>query len=228
MWGERANTWDMHNDLGMAKVAAKAVEMADVKPGMTCVDLGCGSGRLALLLAKRGAHVLGVDVSDAMVQRMKSQARADGISTVEGIVVPIEELTLPAGSVDLVVTNYALHHLLDDDKERAVMAAFGWLKPGGQLVVADMMLGRGLTARDRHLIVGKIRIMAKKGIPGYWRILKNAARLILRTHERPMTPEAWSRLLRQAGFARVESVDVVAEAAIVKGTKLGTAPNSGA
>jgi ubiquinone/menaquinone biosynthesis C-methylase UbiE len=227
MWGERANTWDMHNDLGMAKVAAEAIEMADVKPGMTCVDLGCGSGRLALLLAKRGAHVLGVDVSDAMVQRMKSQARADGISTVEGIVVPIEELTLPAGSVDLVVTNYALHHLLDADKERAVMAAFGWLKPGGQLVVADMMLGRGLTARDRHLIVGKIRILAKKGIPGYWRILKNAARLILRTHERPMTPEAWSRLLRQAGFARVESVDVVAEAAIVKGTKLGTGPNGG-
>jgi cyclopropane fatty-acyl-phospholipid synthase-like methyltransferase len=107
MWGEKANTWDMHNDLGMAKVAAKAVEMADVKPGMTCVDLGCGSGRLALLLA-------------------------------------------------------------------------------------------------------------------------NAARLILRTDERPMTPEAWSRLLRQAGFARVESVDVVAEAAIVKGTKLGTAPNGGA
>ena len=48
MWGERANTWDMHNDLGMAKVAAKAVEMADVKPGMSCVDLDCGSGRLAL------------------------------------------------------------------------------------------------------------------------------------------------------------------------------------
>ena len=59
-------------------------------------------------------------------------------------------------------------------------------------------------------------------------LLANAARLILRTDERPMTPEAWSRLLRQAGFARVESVDVVAEAAIVKGTKLGTAPNGGA
>jgi ubiquinone/menaquinone biosynthesis C-methylase UbiE len=213
----------MHNDLGMAKVAAEAIEMADVKPGMTCVDLGCGSGRLALLLAKRGAHV----VSDAMVQRMESQARAQGISTVQGIVVPIEELTLPAGSVDLVVTNYALHHLLDADKEKAVRAAFGWLRPGGQLVVADMMLGRGLTARDRHVIAAKVRIMAKKGIPGYWRILKNAGRFVLRTHERPITPEAWSRLLRQAGFARVESVDVVAEAAIVKGTKLGTGPNGG-
>jgi ubiquinone/menaquinone biosynthesis C-methylase UbiE len=213
----------MHNDLGMAKVAAEAIEMADVKPGMTCVDLGCGSGRLAPLLAKRGAHV----VSDAMVQRMESQARAQGISTVQGIVVPIEELTLPAGSVDLVVTNYALHHLLDADKEKAVRAAFGWLRPGGQLVVADMMLGRGLTARDRHVIAAKVRIMAKKGIPGYWRILKNAGRFVLRTHERPITPEAWSRLLRQAGFARVESVDVVAEAAIVKGTKLGTGPNGG-
>jgi ubiquinone/menaquinone biosynthesis C-methylase UbiE len=227
MWAGRANTWDMHNDLGMAKVAAEAVEMADVKPGMTCVDLGCGSGRLALLLAKRGAHVVGVDVSEAMVQRMESQARAEGISTVQGIVVPIEELTLPAGSVDLVVTNYALHHLLDAGKEKAVRAAFGWLRPGGQLVVADMMLGRGLTARDRHVIAAKVRIMAKKGIPGYWRILKNAGRFVLRTHERPITPEAWGRLLQRAGFADVESVDVVAEAAIVKGTKPGTGPNGG-
>ena len=219
-WGGRASTWDKHNDVGMAKVAAKAIEMADVKPGMTCVDLGCGSGRLALLLAKHGAHVVGVDVSAAMVQRMEAQARAEGISTVQGIVVPIEELALPAGSVDLVVTNYALHHLLDSDKEKAVKAAFGWLRPGGQLVVADMMLGRGLTARDRHVIAGKVRMMAKKGIPGYWRILKNAGRFVLRTHERPISPEAWSRLLQQAGFANVESVDVVAEAAIVKGTKL--------
>jgi len=61
MWGEKANTWDMHNDLGMAKVAAKAVEMADVKPGMTCVDLGCGSGRLALLLANAARLILRTD-----------------------------------------------------------------------------------------------------------------------------------------------------------------------
>jgi 2-polyprenyl-3-methyl-5-hydroxy-6-metoxy-1,4-benzoquinol methylase len=218
-WEGRAETWDDDNELGMANVAAKAVEVADVRPGMHCVDLGCGGGRLTLLLAERGASVIGVDVSESMIERMEAQARRDGIEAVRGIAVPIEHLTLPSGSLDLVITNYALHHLLDDEKERVVRAAFGWLRPSGQLVVADMMFGRGATARDREIIVSKVRIMAKRGIPGYWRIMKNAGRFLLRVHERPITPEAWSRLFEEAGFCKVEITRVVAEAAVVTGIK---------
>jgi 2-polyprenyl-3-methyl-5-hydroxy-6-metoxy-1,4-benzoquinol methylase len=219
-WGGRVETWDKHNDVGMAKVAAMAVEMADVRPGMACVDLGCGGGRLALMLAKQGADVLGVDVSDAMIARMESEAQRQGIETVRGLVMPLEHLTLPPESVELVITNYALHHLLDPEKASVVAAAFGWLRPGGHLIVADMMLGRGSTARDRQVIAGKLRLMAKKGLPGYWRILKNAGRFLFRVQERPITPEAWIRLFNNAGFANVEHVNVVAEAAIVKGVKL--------
>lgn len=218
-WAGRAETWDQHNDVGMAKVASKAIEMADVRPGMVCVDLGCGGGRLALLLAKLGATVIGVDVSDAMIKRMESQARIEGIESVTGMVSPIEKLSLPDQSVDLVITNYALHHLLDPDKGKVVRAAYRWLRPGGQLVIADMMLGRGGTAQDRQVIASKIKIMAKKGVPGYWRILKNAGRYLFRVEERPITPEAWSRLFEGAGFLNVQRVNVVAEANVVKGTK---------
>ena len=63
--------------------------------------------------------------------------------------------------------------------------------------------------------------MAKKGIPGYWRIMKNAVRFALRVQERPITPEAWSRLFEEAGFAKIEITSVVAEAGVVKGTKPG-------
>lgn len=218
-WGGRADTWDRHNDVGMSNVAARAIEMADVRPGMVCVDLGCGGGRLALLLAKSGAIVIGVDVSDAMIKRMVSQAKSEGIGTLTGMVVPIQNLSLPDESVDLVITNYALHHLLDADKAKVVRAAYGWLRPGGQLIIADMMLGRGATAQDRQVIASKIRIMAKKGLPGYWRILKNAGRFLFRVHERPITPEAWGRLFEAAGFVNLESVNVVAEANVVKGNK---------
>ena len=218
-WTDRADTWDRHNDVGMSKVAAKAIEMAEVQPGMVCVDLGCGGGRLALLLAKQGATVIGVDVSDAMVRRMTAQAHSEGLQNVTGMVVPIEQLSLPAASVDVVVTNYALHHLLDSDKGHVVRAAYGWLRPGGQLVISDMMLGRGATTQDRQVIASKIKIMAKKGLPGYWRILKNAGRYLFRIHERPITPEAWSRLLEAAGFTNVHNVNVVAEANVVRGTK---------
>lgn len=218
-WGDRVETWDRHNDSGMAKVAAKALEVVDLRPGMDCVDLGCGSGRLALKLAEGGANVIGVDVSGAMIERMEDQAKQEGVERVRGMTTPIEHLSLPADSVDLVITNYALHHLLDTDKEKVVRAAFGWLRPGGQLVVADMMLGRGATPRDREIIAGKIRIMAKKGLPGYWRIMKNAGRFLFRVQERPITPEAWGRLFKGAGFGDIQSVIVVAEAAVVTGVK---------
>ena len=203
----------------MSKVAAKAIEMSGVVPGMVCVDLGCGGGRLALELARHGATVIGVDVSDAMIERMKSQAASEGLSAVTGMVSPIERLSLPHESVDLVISNYALHHLLDADKGKVVTAAYQWLRPGGKLVNSDMMLGRGATAQDRQVIASKIKVMAKKGIPGYWRILKNAGRYLLRVHERPITPEAWIRLYEAAGFVDVQSVNVVSEANVVTGVK---------
>ena len=220
-WTHRADTWDRHNDVGMSKVAAKAIEMSGVQPGMVCVDLGCGGGRLALELARLGASVVGVDVSDAMIERMESQAKKEGLSGVKGIVSPIEHLSLPPESVDLVISNYALHHLLDADKAKVVRAAYGWLRPGGHLVNSDMMLGRGATAQDRQVIASKIKVMAKKGVPGYWRILKNAGRYLFRVHERPITPEAWIRLYEAAGFLDVQSVNVVSEANVVRGVKPG-------
>ncbi len=218
-WTGRAETWDRHNDVGMSKVAAKALEVANVRPGMVCVDLGCGGGRLALELARQGAAVTGVDVSAAMVERMLAQATSEGLETVTGVVTPVEQLSLPQGSVDLVISNYALHHLRDPDKAKVVRAAYDWLRPGGVLVNSDMMLGRGATAQDRQVIASKIKVMAKKGIPGYWRILKNAGRYIFRLRERPITPDAWMRLYEAAGFVDLTSVNVVAEANVVKGVK---------
>jgi 2-polyprenyl-3-methyl-5-hydroxy-6-metoxy-1,4-benzoquinol methylase len=218
-WERRAGTWDKHNDTGMEKVAATAIDLAEVGPGMDCLDLGCGGGRLALVLARAGASVLGVDVSEAMVGRMEEQARSEGLDSVRGVVTPIERLTLEPASLDVVVTNYALHHLLDDQKKKLVESAFEWLRPGGRLVVADLMLGRGATPRDRQIIAGKLKIMAKKGLPGYWRIAKNATRFMLRVHERPITPDAWTRLFESAGFAEVGTTIVVQEAAVVRGVK---------
>ena len=218
-WGGRADTWDRHNDFGMAKVATKAIEVVDLRAGMDCVDLGCGTGRLAFMLAQEGANVIGVDASAAMIRRMEARSGEEGVATIRGIIAPIELLDLATDSADLVITNYALHHLRDADKEKVVKAAYEWLRPGGQLVVADMMLGRGAAHRDREIIASKLRIMAKKGIPGYWRILKNTGRFLFRIHERPIAPEAWRHLFEAAGFSNVQATIVVAEAAVVTGVK---------
>jgi ubiquinone/menaquinone biosynthesis C-methylase UbiE len=219
VWNRRADTWDHSNDAGMVNVAAAAIEMANVTEGLSCVDLGCGGGRLALELARRGGVVLGVDVAGAMVERMLDLAQKEGLASVTGRVAPIETVDLPANSVDLVISNYAFHHLLDADKGKVVRHVYGWLKPGGVFITSDMMLGRGASAGDRVIIKSKVRAMAKKGLPGYWRILKNAGRYLFRLRERPITPEAWMKLYSDAGFIDLSAKNIVAEAHIVRGVK---------
>ena len=176
------------------------------RPGDKVVDLGCGTGQLSLPLAERGARVLAVDISEEMIGRLHGKARERRLDRVEGVAMPIEDLSLPAGSVDLVVTSYALHHLRDADKSRVVAAVYRWLRPGGTLLVADMMFGRGGTSQDRAIIKSKVRALASKGIGGWWRIAKNAARYLLRVQERPVPMAAWTAMLTRSGFAQVTEI----------------------
>lgn len=187
--------------------------------GARVVDLGCGSGQLSLPLAQAGAEVLAVDVSSAMVRRLQEEAQRVGVCGLDTLALPIEELVLPAESVDLVISSYALHHLRDADKARLVSAAYRWLRPGGRLVVADMMFGRGGSHRDRDIIKSKVRVLAGKGPGGWWRIAKNAARYLLRLQERPVTLDAWSAMLTSSGFGQVTATGIVAEAGLVTGSR---------
>jgi ubiquinone/menaquinone biosynthesis C-methylase UbiE len=220
VWSSRAATWDQHGSAGLTAVTTAVLEAADVKPDAQIADLGCGTGQITLPLAARGARVLAVDVSPAMVRRLESQARSRGTESLDGLVMPIEELVLPAQSVDLVVSSYALHHLRDADKARLVSAAYSWLRPGGRLVVADMMFGRGGSSADRAIIRSKLAALARKGPGGWWRIAKNAARYLLRVQERPVSMGRWTAMLTAAGFAEVTADTIRAEAGLVTGRRL--------
>jgi ubiquinone/menaquinone biosynthesis C-methylase UbiE len=209
------------------RVVERVVAEAALEPGERVVDLGCGSGQLALRLAPVAGSVLAVDVSQAMVELLERNAREQGLANVEGRALPVEHLDLPPGSVDAVVSNYALHHLRDADKATAVAAAARWLAPGGRLVVGDMMFGRGGDARDREIISSKVALMLRRGPAGWWRIAKNAARYLVRVQERPISMAAWVALFERAGLAQVRAVPVVNEAAVVVGVKPGT-PVAGA
>ena len=122
----------------------------------------------------------------------------------------------------MIVSNYALHHLRDADKPVLVRHAYEWLKPGGRLVIGDMMFGRGGDSRDREIIASKLSLLLKKGPGGWWRIAKNAGRYLLRFQERPVSIAAWEKMFDEAGFVKVEATQVVNEAAVVSGTKPGT------
>jgi ubiquinone/menaquinone biosynthesis C-methylase UbiE len=218
VWSRRVNSWDHHTPAGLEKVTA-AVLAAACGSDDQVVDLGCGTGQLSIPLAERGARVLAIDVSQAMIGRLEANARDRSVGGIEAIAIPIENLSLPPESVDLVITSYALHHLRDSDKSRVVSAAYRWLRPGGSLFVADMMFGRGGTREDRAIIKSKVKALASKGIGGWWRIAKNGYRYLLRVHERPVSAAAWTEMFAQAGFVGITSTSIVAEAGLVTGRR---------
>lgn len=216
-WTAAVDRWDHHGVLGLDKIIAAVVgETVALHPGLA-VDIGAGTGAIAIPIASSCGRVVAVDVSQAMLDRLSERAAAEGVTNLETVAAPAERLELDAGSVDVVVSNYALHHLLDADKERFVHQAAGWLRPGGWIVIGDMMLGRGGDVEDRAIIASKVGLMLRRGPAGWWRIAKNAYRLLTRTAERPISMAAWTRLLEQAGFVEVTARRVVNEAGLVKG-----------
>jgi ubiquinone/menaquinone biosynthesis C-methylase UbiE len=216
-------SWHQHGSANLGNVTAAVIEVAAVRPGDVVVDLGSGDGQLSIPLAKQGAQVLGVDVSPAMTRALQSQALRLGLYELEAITVPVEELDLPAASADLIVSSYALHHLRDPDKRELVKAAAQWLRPGGRLVIADMMFGRGGSARDREIIRQKLYVLARKGPGGWWRIVKNVVRYQLRVQECPISMEAWIELMRKAGFTSITASAIVAEAGLITAQRPGPA-----
>lgn len=219
VWTRRASSWDHGGAAGLERVVRAVLEAADVRPGTVAIDLGCGTGQLSLPLARKGAYVMAVDVSRAMVDRLEAKATASGVRGILGVVTPIEVLSLPEQSTDLVISNYALHHLRDRDKAAFVVEAASWLRPGGRLVVGDMMFGRGATARDRSIIASKVAVLARRGPAGWWRLAKNAIRFTLRLQERPVSMDTWTRHFEMAGLTDVSATPVVSEAAVIVGTK---------
>ena len=157
VWSHRVSSWDQHGSASLGAVTTTVLATAAVRPGDQVVDLGCGQGQISLPLARKGAEVLAIDVSPAMATQLARLARREGAHRVTAAAIPIEQLALPAASVDLVVSSYALHHLRDADKAQLVADAFRWLRPGGRLVLADMMFGRGGSRYDREIIRAETR-----------------------------------------------------------------------
>ncbi len=219
LWDRRAGSWDEHGAAGLEPVIEAVLRHANAGHGTVAVDLGCGTGQLSLPLARRGASVTAVDLSPQMIARLMAKARQAGLEGIAGVVSPAQCVDLPPQSCDLVVSNYTLHHLRDHDKQAVVRMAHGWLRPGGRLVVGDMMFGRGMSRRDRSIIASKVAVFLRRGPAGWWRIVKGVVRFSLRLGERPVSAERWRQYFEAAGFTDVTVVPVVAEAAVVVGTK---------
>jgi ubiquinone/menaquinone biosynthesis C-methylase UbiE len=221
-WDRRVEEWHSHvtSAAAFGQVLDELIQLSSPKPTDACVDLGAGTGFVTTALAPLVSSVLAVDISTSMAASLAERADRDGLRNVSTQVSDLRSFQLRPASVDLVVSSYALHHLTDPDKRALVTRAARWLRPGGRLVIADMMFGRGGSRRDRDILRQKVIALAAKGPGGWWRIAKNLARYGLGVgHEYPVTPEFWQTALCDADFTAVRFQPVIAEAGVVSGER---------
>jgi 2-polyprenyl-3-methyl-5-hydroxy-6-metoxy-1,4-benzoquinol methylase len=218
-WSRHADSWEREGAGGVTRVVDAVLAVCGDVNGMSVVDLGCGSGHVTIPLARRCTHMLAVDISAPSVALLEAKARGGHITSIQTSTRPIETLEMQPESVDLVVSNYALHHLRNPDKEELLRRAIVWLRPGGRLVIGDMMFGRGAQPGDRAIIATKVRAMIGRGPAGWWRILRNVVRFTLRLREKPLPAATWEAIARHTGFEQVRSTRVVAEACVLSAVK---------
>lgn len=106
-------------------------------PPLVIADLGAGEGTFSQLLARRAKKVIAIDNSEKMVEYGTELARKHGVTNLEYRLGDIEDIPIRSGTVDLAFFSQALHHA--QHPERAVAEAYRILKPGGRIVVLDLL-----------------------------------------------------------------------------------------
>jgi arsenite methyltransferase len=137
------------------------VALASLKEGETVLDLGSGAGFDCFLAAKKvgaGGRVIGVDMTPEMIDKARGNARKSNVKNVEFRLGEIENLPAADRSVDAIISNCVIN--LAPDKKRVFKEAFRVLKPGGRVMVSDIVLTQPLPENVRNSVEAYVGCIA--------------------------------------------------------------------
>lgn len=161
------------------------VALASLREGETVLDLGSGAGFDCFLAANRVGEkgkVIGVDMTSEMIEKAKENARKGSYENVEFRLGEIEKLPVLDNSIDAVISNCVIN--LSPDKGKVFQEAFRILKPGGRLMISDIVLLKELPK------------LIKESIEAYIGCLSGA-----------VIKDAYLEKIRAAGFEDVQVID---------------------
>lgn len=150
--------------------------MGEIKKGETVLDLGSGAGFDCFLAAKKvgkTGKVIGIDMTEEMIERARANAKKQGYDNVEFKLGDIENLPIEDNSIDVVISNCVVN--LAPDKSKVFKEVYRVLKKGGRMYISDIVLLDNLTQEQKEneeLIAGCVGGALLKD--DYLQIIKDA------------------------------------------------------
>ncbi|MFQ5863875.1 MAG: arsenite methyltransferase [bacterium] len=161
------------------------VALASLTEGETVVDLGSGAGFDCFLAANKvGKHgkVIGVDMTPEMLDKARTNAKKGDYTNVEFRLGEIENLPVADNFADVVISNCVIN--LSPDKRRVFIEAFRVLKPGGRVMISDIVL--------------------TKELPDF---IKNSIEAYIGCVSGAMLKDEYIEIIKQAGFQEIRIID---------------------
>ncbi|XP_047441495.1 phosphoethanolamine methyltransferase isoform X2 [Mugil cephalus] len=170
------------------------VDMLNLKPGQKVLDVGCGIGGGDFYMAKTfGVEVLGLDLSENMVDIAIERAISEKLPSVQFEVADATKRTFAEGSFDVIYSRDTILHI--DDKLSLFKRFHSWLKPGGQLLISDYCCGK------------------KPWTPAFEAYIKQRGYILYTVSE-------YGKFIEEAGFCSVQAEDRTAQFIQVMKTEL--------